>query len=148
VQVADPAAGAAAPLVLSMVLMADPVSLSVVRQRVRTWLARLHWPTDEIDDIVLAVNEAVSNAVEHADAPGFASEVRIAAREFTEPDGSRRVIVGVSDNRRWCPKQTQRGLGLLVIHTCMDHVQFDRTLDVTTVVMTSVRVPPRATGTA
>jgi serine/threonine-protein kinase RsbW len=148
VQVADPGAGAAAPLVLSMVLMADPVSLSVVRQRVRTWLGRLHWPLDEIDDIVLAVNEAVSNAVEHADAPGFASEVRIAAREFTEPDGGRRVIVGVSDNRRWCPKQTQRGLGLLMIHTCMDHVQFDRTLDVTTVVMTSVRVPPRATGTA
>jgi anti-sigma regulatory factor (Ser/Thr protein kinase) len=141
-QVAEPGTDAATPRVISMVLMADPVSLSVVRQRFRTWLALLRWPTDEVDDIVLAVNEAVSNAVEHADAPGFASEVRIAARQFTEADGSRRVIIGVSDNRRWCPRQTQRGLGLLMIHTCMDHVQFDRTRDVTTMVMTSVRVPP------
>jgi anti-sigma regulatory factor (Ser/Thr protein kinase) len=146
--VADPVAGAAIPDALWMVLMADPVSLSVVRQRFRTWLSRLRWPLDEVDDIVMAVNEAVSNAVEHADVPGFASEVRVAAREFTEPDGGRRVVVGVSDNRRWCPEQTQRGLGLLMIHTCMDHVQFDRDLDVTTMVMTSVRVPPRAVETA
>lgn len=135
-QVAEPGA-------VSMVLMADPVSLSVVRQRFRTWLAALCWPADEIDDIILAVNEAVSNAVEHADAPVFASEVRVAARQLTEDDGSRRVVIGVSDNRRWCPRQTQRGLGLLMIHTCMDRVQFDRTRDVTTMLMTSVRVPPR-----
>jgi len=146
--VADPVAGAAIPDALWMVLMADPVSLSVVRQRFRTWLGRLRWPLDEVDDIIMAVNEAVSNAVEHADVPGFASEVRVAAREFSEPDGGRRVVVGVSDNRRWCPEQTQRGLGLLMIHTCMDHVQFDRDLDVTTMVMTSVRVPPRAVETA
>ncbi len=135
-QVAEPGA-------VSMVLMADPVSLSVVRQRFRTWLGALCWPADEIDDIILAVNEAVSNAVEHADAPVFASEVRVAARQLTEDDGSRRVVIGVSDNRRWCPRQTQRGLGLLMIHTCMDRVQFDRTRDVTTMLMTSVRVPPR-----
>jgi anti-sigma regulatory factor (Ser/Thr protein kinase) len=142
-QVADPGTGAAAPGAVSMVLMADPVSLSVVRQRFRTWLAALCWPVDEVDDIILAVNEAVSNAVEHADVPGFSSEVRVAGREFTEGDGGRRVVVGVSDNRRWCPHQTQRGLGLLMIHTCMDRVQFDRTRDVTTLLMTSVRVPPR-----
>jgi serine/threonine-protein kinase RsbW len=128
--------------VLSMVLMADPVALSVVRQRFRAWLADLCWPRDEVDDIVLAVNEAVSNSVEHADPPGFAAEVRVAARQFTDRDGGRRVVVGVSDNRRWYPDPTQRGLGLLMIHTCMDDVQCDRTRDGATMVMTSVRVPP------
>jgi anti-sigma regulatory factor (Ser/Thr protein kinase) len=143
VHVAEPASDASAPGAISMVLMADPVSLSVVRQRFRVWLADLAWPDEEVDDIVLAVSEAVSNAVEHADAPGFASEVRVAARQFTEPDGGRRVVVGVSDNRRWCPRETQQGLGLLMIHTCMDDVQYDTNHEVTTMVMTSVRVPPR-----
>src|SRR5689334_2544868 len=125
-----------------MVLMADPVSLSVVRQRFRAWLADLRWPEDEVDDIVLAVSEAVSNAVEHADAPGFAAEVRVAAGQFSEVDGGRRIVVGVSDNRRWCPRDTQRGLGMLMIHTCMDDVRFETNHEVTTTVMTSVKVPP------
>jgi anti-sigma regulatory factor (Ser/Thr protein kinase) len=126
-----------------MVLMADPVSLSLVRERFRNWLADLRWPCGEVDDIVLAVNEAVSNAVEHADQPGFNAEVRVAGRQYTEADGGRRVVIGVSDNRRWCPERAPHGMGLLVIHTCMDDVQFDRGRDVTTMVMTSVRVPPR-----
>jgi anti-sigma regulatory factor (Ser/Thr protein kinase) len=142
VHVAEPAWGASA-LAISMVLMADPVSLSVVRQRFRVWLADLDWPADEIDDIVLAVSEAVSNAVEHADAPGFASEVRVAARQFDELDGWRRVVVGVSDNRRWRSRSTQPGLGLLMIHTCMDDVQYEADHEATTTVMTSVKVPPR-----
>jgi len=125
-----------------MVLMADPLSPSVVRQRFRVWLADLCWPGEEVDDIVLAVNEAVSNAVEHADRPSLAAEVRVAARLFSDADGGRRVVVGVSDNRRWCAAPPHRGLGLLMMHTCMDDVQFDRNHEVTTVVMTSVRVPP------
>jgi anti-sigma regulatory factor (Ser/Thr protein kinase) len=144
--VAEPAAQAPAPGTISMVLMADPVSLSVVRQRFRFWLAALAWPDDEVDDIVLAVSEAVSNAVEHADAPGFASEVRVAARQFSEVDGGRRVLVGVSDNRRWCPRDTQRGLGMLMIHTCMDVVRFETNHEVTTTLMTSVKVPPHRKG--
>lgn len=143
---AEPAAQAPAPGTISMVLMADPVSLSVVRQRFRVWLAALVWPDEEVDDIVLAVSEAVSNAVEHADAPGFASEVRVAARQYSESDGGRRILVGVSDNRRWCPRDTQRGLGMLMIHTCMDAVRFETNHEVTTVLMTSVKVPSHRKG--
>ncbi|WP_214405127.1 ATP-binding protein [Pseudonocardia lacus] len=143
---AEPAAETPAPGTISMVLMADPVSLSVVRQRFRVWLADLAWPDEEVDDIVLAVNEAVSNAVEHADAPGFASEVRVAARQFSESDGGRRIVVGVSDNRRWCPPGVQRGLGMLMIRTCMDDVRFESDHEVTTTLMTSVRVAPHRRG--
>ena len=132
-----------APDVISMVLMADPVALSVVRQRFRTWLAALCWPGEEVDDIVQAVSEAVSDAVEHAADPGIASEVRVAARQFAEADGGRRVVVGVSDDRHTCPAATRPDPGLLMIHTCMDDVRYDRGQDATTVFMTSVRVPPR-----
>ncbi len=127
--------------VISMVLMADPVSLSVVRERFRRWLAALGWPPREVDDIVTAVNEAVSDAVEQAP---VGAEVRVAARRFAEADGGRRVVVGVSDDRRRSrPADPDPGFGLLMIHACMDAVELSRDPAGTTVLMTSVRVPPR-----
>jgi anti-sigma regulatory factor (Ser/Thr protein kinase) len=51
---------------LRLALPADPITSSVTRQRVREWLAAWSWPADQLDDIVLAVSEAVSNAIEHA----------------------------------------------------------------------------------
>jgi len=62
--------------VISMVLMADPVSLSVVRERFRRWLGALCWPQREIDDVVMAVNEAVTSAVEHTHPSAVGAEVR------------------------------------------------------------------------
>ena len=51
---------------LRLLLAADPVAPSVARQQVRRWLAALAWPTDQLQDIVLALSEAVTNAAEHA----------------------------------------------------------------------------------
>lgn len=128
-------------LVISMVLMADPSALSVVRQRLRRWLVALEWPAREVDDIVMAVNEAVSNAVEHARPAPLDAEVRVAARLFAEPDGARRVMIGVSDDRT--PSDAGfRGYGLLMIHACMDAVELSRDDTGTTLVMTSAKVPP------
>lgn len=127
-----------------MVLMADPVSLSVVRQRFRTWLGLLGWPEQEIEDIVSAVDQAVSVAVQHADPADIGAEVRVAARRFSEPDGSRRVMIGVSDNCGRRPERAERsrGLGLLMVYACMDAVQLSEDSEGTTILMTSVRVPP------
>jgi hypothetical protein len=49
-----------------MELPADPISIPMARAQVRRWLAEFSWPAVKLDDIVLAVSEAVSNAVEHA----------------------------------------------------------------------------------
>ena len=126
-----------------MVLMSDPVSLSVVRQRFRRWLAVLYWPQREIDDIVMAVNEAVSNAVEHTHPSVVGAEVRVAARQYAERDGGRRVLVAVAAGDHWCPEpEGFEGPGLLMIHTCMDDVEIAREVDGTTMLMTSGRVPP------
>jgi hypothetical protein len=63
---------------LHLTLSAEPLSISVARGAVRRWLAAWSWPADQLDDIVLAVNEAVSNATEHAyvDQPSGMVEVR------------------------------------------------------------------------
>jgi anti-sigma regulatory factor (Ser/Thr protein kinase) len=131
--------------VISMVLLADPVSLSVVRERFRRWLTTLWWPRTEVEDVVMAVNEAVSMAVERTHPAMLGAEVRVAARLFAESDGGRRVMIAVAGNHPWCPDPpdpTYSGHGLLMIHACMDAVEVTRDADDTTMLMTSVLVPP------
>src|SRR3954454_867654 len=55
-----------APADLMIVLPAVSSSASLVRQRTRAGLDALGWPTDDGEDVVMAVNEAVANVVEHA----------------------------------------------------------------------------------
>jgi serine/threonine-protein kinase RsbW len=129
--------------VISMVLMADPVSLSVVRERFRRWLRALRWPRREIDDVVMAVNEAVTSAVEHTHPSAIGAEVRVAARQFAEPDGGRRVLVAVAAGEHWTPEPDGfEGPGLLMIHACMDAIEVAREIDGTTMLLTSAKVPP------
>jgi anti-sigma regulatory factor (Ser/Thr protein kinase) len=138
------AAGAATE-VISMVLLADPVSLSVVRERFRRWLGVLCWPGQEVDDVVMAVNEAVSIAVEHVHPSQVGAEVHVAARQFAEEDGGRRVMIGVVGTGGWCPEPSDpafRSAGMLMIHACMDAVEVNREQDATTLLMSSVKVPP------
>lgn len=130
--------------VISMVLMADPVSLSVVRERFRRWLGVLCWPEREVDDVVMAVNEAVTSAVEHTHPSAIGAEVRVAARQFAEPDGGRRILVAVAGGEHWSPEPDGfEGPGLLMIHACMDAIEVARESDGTTMLLTSVKVPPR-----
>jgi anti-sigma regulatory factor (Ser/Thr protein kinase) len=129
--------------VISMVLMADPVSLSVVRERFNRWLRALRWPHREIDDVVMAVNEAVTSAVEQTHPSAMGAEVRVAARQFAEADGGRRVIVAVAGGEHWTPEpEGFEGPGLLMIHACMDAIEVSREDDGTTMLLTSVKVPP------
>ncbi len=129
--------------VISMVLMADPVSLSVVRERFRRWLGVLCWPAAEVDDVVMAVNEAVSSAVEHTHPSAIGAEVRVAARCYDEPDGGRRVIVAVAGGEHWTPEpHSFEGPGLLMIHSCMDAIEVSREAGSTTMLLTSAKVPP------
>jgi serine/threonine-protein kinase RsbW len=129
--------------VISMVLMADPVSLSVVRERFRRWLGALCWPPREVDDVVMAVNEAVTSAVEHTHPSAVGAEVRVAARQYAEPSGERRVLVAVAGGELWTPEPDDfEGPGLVMIHACMDAVEVTREADGVTMLLTSAKVPP------
>jgi anti-sigma regulatory factor (Ser/Thr protein kinase) len=129
--------------VISMVLMADPVSLSVVRERFRRWLGALYWPPREGEDVVMAVNEAVTSAVEHTHPSAIGAEVRVAARQYSEPDGGRRILVAVAGGEHWTTEPHGfEGPGLLMIHACMDAVEVAREADGVTMLLTSAKVPP------
>jgi anti-sigma regulatory factor (Ser/Thr protein kinase) len=66
---------------------ADPVHLPHIRALIRSWLAPLGVDSDTEQDLVLAVNEAVSNAIEPHGFPVALAERQLAKRH---PHGSAR----------------------------------------------------------
>ncbi|WP_280448742.1 ATP-binding protein [Nocardia brasiliensis] len=57
--------GSAAPDPLDLDFRAEPAQLPVVRNALRDWLSRSAMTADQQMDVVLAVGEACTNAVEH-----------------------------------------------------------------------------------
>jgi serine/threonine-protein kinase RsbW len=101
------------------------MTASVARQRVREWLIAWCWPTDHLDDIVLAVSEAVTNAIDHAyiDQPPGMIDVRAGIEQT--PDGHHRVMMIVRDHGRWHtpPSDHQnRRRGIPLMQALMDTV--------------------------
>jgi|SRR5690242_14516542 len=138
---------------LRLALPAEPVSISVARSEVHRWLAGWSWPACELADIVLAVSEAVSNAIEHAylDQPPGMVEIR-GGVEATRC-GHGRVTIIVRDHGRWRPPlrdNQNRRRGISLMRACVDTVtigQLDDDPVGTRVVLRSRTVPPQEPGT-
>jgi anti-sigma regulatory factor (Ser/Thr protein kinase)/putative methionine-R-sulfoxide reductase with GAF domain len=105
------------PTDLHMRLAAKPDVLADVRTALRRWLARVQIGGRPATEIILAVNEACANAVEHAYSPAPA-EFELHA---SKTDGE--VCFVVSDGGRWrSPRGANRGRGLTIINAAMDEV--------------------------
>lgn len=105
---------------LTLTVSAASTELGAVRQQLTGWLADHGVPAPLVNDIVLAGNEALANAVEHAYAS--ADEPGIAALTVTvQPD---QVVVSVTDHGRWRdPYQqfgTLRGRGFILVEAVTD----------------------------
>ncbi|MCE6994658.1 ATP-binding protein [Saccharothrix sp. S26] len=108
--------------------------LAAVRARLDAWLAAEGLSEDDRYDLLLAVNEAASNAVEHAYGPDQHGLVHIEAQ--ARPDGSVRVVV--TDHGGWRvppPTLSARGRGLLLMRENVDEVLVDRGANGTTVTL-------------
>lgn len=149
---ADRVDESAGPVALALRLSADWVSPSLARAAVRDWLRGHRWPPSAVQDVVLAVSEAVSNSIEHG--YGVAVEdvhphsVTVDLRAgLTEDGGFSRVHVEVHDRGAWRPPRespSDRGRGMIIMRACMDHVLVDPSPDGTVVTMISrpIPVPP------
>jgi anti-sigma regulatory factor (Ser/Thr protein kinase) len=134
---------------LMTVLPAVPASLPQVRALLRGWLAEHSWPVCGAEDIELAVNEAITNVIEHAyppDAPGTAI---LHAWVSVDPLGStRRVVATVVDRGRWAAHHPgdhplfARGHGLVVMSGCLAELHIQRSTAGTSVIMVSAAAPP------
>jgi anti-sigma regulatory factor (Ser/Thr protein kinase) len=91
--------------------------LGPLRQRLRLWLESLDLAEDTVNDVLLGVGEATSNAIEHGS--GFDPRRRVSLEAFADEHA---VSVSVSDTGRWNRdsakdhREPHQGLGLTLIH--------------------------------
>jgi PAS domain S-box-containing protein len=119
--------------------------LSDIRHRLAAWLRGAAIPEGTIADIVLAVNEAAANSIEHAYRGHKPAKVRVEG----ENDGAR-VHVRIVDKGSWKPAPAEpgvRGRGLLLIRAVSDWLEIECTPSGTTVNM-SFRLPAVASSQA
>jgi len=125
-----------APLAIEKVVTAD--QLTDIRHQLAAWMRVAAIPDDRVADIVLAVNEACANSIEH----GYRGRKPGRVRVEGENDGAR-VHLRVIDSGSWKPSPADpgvRGRGLLLIRAVSDWLEMECTPTGTTVDM-SFRLP-------
>ncbi|MBV8862052.1 MAG: SpoIIE family protein phosphatase [Mycobacterium sp.] len=120
-----------APLVIDK--PASPDHLSDIRHQLTAWMRAATIPDGPVADVVLAVNEACANSIEHAYRGHQPARVRVEG----ENDGAR-VHLKVIDTGSWKTAPTDpgsRGRGLLLIRAVSDRLELNCTSSGTTVDM-------------
>jgi anti-sigma regulatory factor (Ser/Thr protein kinase) len=135
---------------LMRMLPAQPSSLRPARAAIAEWLALLHWPRDDADDLVLAVSEAVTNVIEHAYPATHPGSLGL--RAWCGPGSApatRRATVTITDLGNWVHMHgamdpaNRRGHGLTVMSACTAETRVKRSAHGTTVTLISHDVPIR-----
>lgn len=127
-------------------MRAQPETPSTLRRAFREWLRALRWPAEEADDLILALNEAAANVVEHAYTQLHRKRyrlVRVSAECVPSPLGPR-IRIEVADAGQWRPPPADpgyRGRGLRLMRACTDSLAIDTTASGTRVTMTSRPAP-------
>jgi anti-sigma regulatory factor (Ser/Thr protein kinase) len=102
---------------------AVPASLHGIRVAVRRWLAAVHADDEDIADLVTAIGEACSNAVEHAYGARRGTLTVGLELERLEGGGLDGVVARVSDTGQWRePRGHNRGRGLQLMEQASDDV--------------------------
>jgi anti-sigma regulatory factor (Ser/Thr protein kinase) len=112
-----------------------------IRHRLLAWIEPIGVPDAVAADIVLAVNEACTNSVEHAYRDSNDGVIEV---EASLKDGS--IIVCVSDHGSWLTpsgQPTTRGRGLPIIEATSENLELFRSEAGTTVRIT-FRTEPTA----
>lgn len=110
------------------VLPAEPTHLAGTRDKMRRWLAPLGIAPDREYEVLVAVGEALTNAIEHGSDSNPRKRVEIEA--FLAGPSLR---VTVTDSGQWksdsaaSHRDTNRGMGLTLMNAFADRVSTDRT---------------------
>jgi serine/threonine-protein kinase RsbW len=120
----------AIPARLSCAGTADPATASELRQTLRSWLRELPQASPEISqDIILGVNEALANCVEHA----YLAEDTIGTMRLQAgyDPAAKTISVCVSDRGTWHrrrPRQPQdpgASRGIMLMHALADRCKIN-----------------------
>ncbi len=138
---------------LVAVVPALPPRVRDARDRLRGWLCERGWPEPEAEDMVLAVNEAVTNVVEHAYPPGKVGMCHLHAWVSTTPQtGERRLVATVTDRGSWADEVERssaqdrfRGRGLELMRGLVEQMYVQRSAGGTTIILIGSVDPATAT---
>ena len=103
---------------------AEPTEVGIVRLATTLFLRAMGWSEADIDPVVFATSEAVSNSVEHA-YRGFAvGRVGVDLVIDAIDPGRERLCIIVSDTGRWRPETPSVAMhnGLLLIRAMVDRL--------------------------
>ena len=118
--------------VLELRPLAVTAAPAETRRRLRPWLAAQSFDAQAASDAVVAVSEAVANAVEHS---GISPNGQVTVRARLS---SGRLGVTIRDGGRWRRTRgdSSRGFGIKLMHSLMDTVTIDQRGDGTRVELT------------
>lgn len=119
---------------LQVLIPADAGQLANLRQVQREWATRMGLDDQTQEILLLAVQEAAANAVEHA----YWSSRQVGIVEVSFWLDSDAVNVKVVDSGAWRPPKTDspfRGHGLTMMRSLIDFVSIDPSPDGTTVLL-------------
>ena len=118
-----------------MSVFAEPACLPIVRSAVEKLCELANMPADGTGDVAVAVDEAVGNIIRHAyaDTPGGTINISLAIRQVC---GQPRLVIRLRDfGRGGDPKRFRSrdlslvrpgGLGMHIMHQCMDSVRYQK----------------------
>ena len=118
---------------ICLVFSALPLISALVRSTLRQLCATLSMDSDLEFDLLVAVGEAIANAVEHA-----YGDQQTGLVEITTHHDDGRFTVRVDDFGRWRPfvKRDERGRGIPLMHALVDGVQIKSTQTSTSITLT------------
>jgi anti-sigma regulatory factor (Ser/Thr protein kinase) len=96
--------------------------VSAIRADTRAWLGALDLAAETVDDLVLAVNEAVANVIDHA----YGS--RSGSVDLCFRTDGRTVCLDITDHGIWrspVPSRNGRGHGVRVMRGVVDSVSIE-----------------------
>jgi PAS domain S-box-containing protein len=105
---------------LDLAVLGDEPSLRAFRGTLRRWLAAAGAAPEELQDVTMAANEAIQNAIEHA----HALSRRAVEVQLDRTNGA--IEVAVRDHGAWRPpRESSRGRGLPLMRALMDDVDVE-----------------------
>jgi anti-sigma regulatory factor (Ser/Thr protein kinase) len=109
----------------------NPFHVRRARRAAIQWASGTGLSMERVDDVALAVNEALTNSVQHA-YPGARGPVWLDGHVAV---GQVRMVV--TDHGHWRPSggRHHHGRGLRLVHALADHAHLERGDDATTITM-------------
>jgi anti-sigma regulatory factor (Ser/Thr protein kinase) len=121
----------------AVVMAATPANVTKSRHQFARWLGAFALSKPRTDEILLAVTEAVTNAIEHGSGCDGSKFVELRAWRHDKS-----MTITVSDSGRWISPaarapgaHTHRGRGLMLIDAFADNVDIFRAADGTRITM-------------